>query len=293
MAYVGDVVVGSQQPFTVKRPNDVISILGWGPSLNEFILREHAAEEQVAGYHWSGDNVSRVKDIVVRPPRPEDDELSSHFSEYSGLAQLTVLDEALAASDIRVSISGTKLRSERFGAGRIYADQVAVNGVYLGDCDFEAGDISGTLAAEINSHAELTGVRAVSTEGQVVLESADGRNIFVENGDSFGFGSAAFAAAQVHLLSSNQFTVESRRGWHSTAAVNHSALPPVETLRVGFDEALGQYDVNITSPRLSCLTSPGGLLIGLYAGQVADETFAQTPEFRNGRFVGSSDGCGD
>jgi len=142
-AYPGRVVLGSQEAFGISWPPNLAT---WdSPVIPQFgsvnFVQPTAESDEFEWFANVGSQfVTRVEGIDVRRPLPADDRLSSHFHEFSAIAQAAALNDSLGAFGIRANPVETILISDVVGDGSFGTGVVAINGVSLGASEFLFGD---------------------------------------------------------------------------------------------------------------------------------------------------------
>ncbi|WP_257914410.1 flagellin B [Campylobacter lari] len=108
-------------------------------------------------------------------------------SAGTGLGALAAeINKASDITGVRATAHVQTISSGAITASGTTSDDFSINGVVIGKVNYKANDKEGALVSAINAKKDTTGVEASIVNGQLVLNSADGRGI--ELGGTLGSG---------------------------------------------------------------------------------------------------------
>jgi len=113
-------------------------------------------------------------------------DISNYNGQSSAIAKAVAINDIKTDSGVEATVrSNTVTATAAVAAGSISSGDVYINGVNLGAVTVTASDGTGALVSAINNISSSTGVTAkTDTDGKLILEASDGRNITVSVGSS-------------------------------------------------------------------------------------------------------------
>ncbi|WP_442861449.1 flagellin [Campylobacter sp. MIT 12-8780] len=125
-------------------------------------------------------------------------EVAISYSINTGIGALAEeINKSTDKTGIRASFKVTTTGAYAIKGGNT-SDDFAINGVTIGRIDYKDGDENGSLVQAINAVKDTTGVDAsLDANGRIVLDSKDGRGIFIEG--NMGAGSGVGTAMNVNF----------------------------------------------------------------------------------------------
>jgi flagellin len=122
----------------------------------------------------------------------------NYNGQSSAIAKAVAINEVKTDSNITATVqSNTVTATSAVGAGSIASGDVFINGVNLGAVTVTGSDGTGALVSAVNNITSSTGVSATTdTDGKLILEATDGRNIAMSVKDDATRGYLALEASQ-------------------------------------------------------------------------------------------------
>ena len=201
----------------------------------------------------SGDLV--LNGVTVGGAEAAADTLSSGSNANSAIAKAAAINAVSATSGVTASVTAaTVTGGTAVAAGSIAAADVTINGVDIGAVTVQANDSDSALRNAVNAVSAQTGVTAtLDGTNNLVLSSADGRNIVVAGADATGGGTtgltAGTTAGGISLEADVAISVTGGTPGNfgltaGTTTVNTAVNISSQTIstQTGADTAIGVYD---------------------------------------------------
>jgi flagellin len=204
----------------------------------------------------SGDLV--VNGVTVGAASATDDTASSTGNANSAIAKAAAINAVAATSGVSATVTAASITdNQAVAAGTFGAGDLLINGVDIGAVTAVANDSDSALRNAINAVSSQTGVEAtVDGSNQLVLTSADGRNIDIAGADPNGstpvlgtLGAAQTQAGGISLESDAAISIAGTAPGDAgltaaSTAVNTAVNISSQTIstQTGANTAIGVFD---------------------------------------------------
>jgi flagellin len=164
----------------------------------------YTGNDFVSANSFSGTNLS-LNGLNVRATVAADDANSTTLADASAVAKAAAINDLTATTGVRAIAGETTLVGTTGITGDVLDtdDYLTLNGEKISGFAVTANDADGSLVDAINAVADDTGVTAaLSSDGNLTLSAADGRNIELNFSNSTVASSLGFTAAVSSAVSS-------------------------------------------------------------------------------------------